>query len=139
MDTHSENRNGCYIKNLVNMLFKELGIIEPILVALREKGYTDPTPIQEQAIPAINSGQDVLANAQTGTGKTAAFSIPLLQKLSAQQGKSGIRGLILAPTRELAIQVAENVNQYGKNLSIRSVLVYGGVSQTDQVKKIKRG
>lgn len=121
------------------MLFEELGIIEPILVALRKKGYNQPTPIQEQAIPAISSGQDVLASAQTGTGKTAAFSIPLLQRLAAKKNNSGVKGLVLTPTRELAIQVAENINNYGGNLSVRTVLVYGGVSQTDQVKKVRRG
>ncbi|MEI9917654.1 MAG: DEAD/DEAH box helicase [Bacteroidota bacterium] len=121
------------------MLFQDLGIIEPILAALREKGYTIPTPVQQQAIPAIISGRDVLASAQTGTGKTASFSIPVLQKLSLQNGKKGIKGLILTPTRELAIQVADNVNKYGKNLSVRTVLVYGGVSQTEQVRQIQRG
>ncbi|MCA4899650.1 MAG: DEAD/DEAH box helicase [Bacteroidota bacterium] len=121
------------------MSFQQLNIHPSILGALEEKGYTQPTPIQQQAIPAMLSGRDVLASAQTGTGKTASFSIPLLQLLSAQKGLGGIRGLVLTPTRELAIQVSENLTQYGKHLSLRSVLVYGGVPQTQQVNQIKRG
>jgi ATP-dependent RNA helicase RhlE len=121
------------------MSFQKLSVSAPILAALHEKGYDHPTPIQQQAIPAILSGSDVLASAQTGTGKTASFAIPLLQKLSEQKGTRAIRGLVLTPTRELAIQVSENFVQYGKNLSIKSVLVYGGVSQFHQVNQIKRG
>lgn len=123
------------------MSFQNLNISSPILKALHEKGYHQPTPIQHHAIPAILSGSDVLASAQTGSGKTASFSIPLLQKLSAQgKGRgNGIRGLVLAPTRELAIQISENIVQYGKHLSIRSTLVYGGVSQVNQVNQIRRG
>jgi ATP-dependent RNA helicase RhlE len=121
------------------MLFEELGIIEPIIHALREKGYTNPTPIQQQAIPAIISGRDVLACAQTGTGKTASFAIPLLQKFSERSNKRGIRGLVLTPTRELAIQVSENFTQYGKQLPVRSVVIYGGVPQGAQVQKIRKG
>jgi ATP-dependent RNA helicase RhlE len=121
------------------MLFEEIGVIEPIVRALREKGYHTPTPIQQQAIPAIISGRDVVACAQTGTGKTASFAIPLLQKLSERSSKRSIRGLVLTPTRELAIQVSDNLIQYGKQLPIRSVLVYGGVPQGTQVKKIRNG
>jgi ATP-dependent RNA helicase RhlE len=121
------------------MLFEELDIIEPILTALREKGYKTPTPIQQQAIPAILSGRDVVACAQTGTGKTASFSIPVLQKLSARNQRGAIRALVLVPTRELAIQVSENIAKYGKRLSVRSVLIYGGVPQTKQVQDLKRG
>jgi ATP-dependent RNA helicase RhlE len=121
------------------MQFKDLGIIEPILIALSEKGYNNPTPIQQQAIPAILSGRDVIACAQTGTGKTASFSIPLLQNLSKQNDKKGIRALVLTPTRELAIQVSDNITKYGTKLSLRSVLLYGGVPQTKQVQDIKRG
>lgn len=121
------------------MSFQKLNVSAPILAALHEKGYNHPTPIQHHAIPAILSGSDVLASAQTGTGKTASFSIPLLQKLSEQKGNRTIRGLVLAPTRELAIQVSENLRLYGKNLSIRSALVYGGVSQVNQVNEIRRG
>src|SRR5690349_22717275 len=118
------------------MSFEELGVIEPIIHALKEKGYNSPTPIQEQAIPAIISGRDVVACAQTGTGKTASFAIPMLQVLSKSAPQRGIRGLVITPTRELAIQVSENLTQYGKQLSVRSVLVYGGVSQVPQVQKI---
>ena len=121
------------------MSFQQLNVSAPILDALVEKGYNHPTPIQQQAIPAILSGSDVLASAQTGTGKTASFSIPMLQNLSAQKGNNTIRGLVLAPTRELAIQVSENLTQYGKHLGLRSVLVYGGVSQVPQVNQIRRG
>jgi ATP-dependent RNA helicase RhlE len=120
------------------MLFQELDLVEPILSAIREKGYSTATPIQQQAIPAILSGRDVVACAQTGTGKTASFALPLLQKLSTHNGKA-IRGLVLTPTRELAIQVSDNLTQYGKRLSLRSVLVYGGVPQTSQVQKIRQG
>jgi len=121
------------------MSFNSLNIVSPILEALRAKGYAQPTPIQQQAIPAILSGKDVLACAQTGTGKTASYCIPLLQRLSENQSSRAIRGLVLAPTRELAIQVSENLSLYGKNLSITNTLVYGGVSQVNQVKDIRRG
>ena len=121
------------------MSFNTLNIVAPILEALRVKGYTQPTPIQEQAIPAILSGRDVLASAQTGTGKTASYSIPMLQRLTEKPGTRAIRGLVLAPTRELAVQVSENLSQYGKNLSISNTLVYGGVSMEKQIKDIRRG
>jgi len=141
LDTHIEQIGVLVIffNTIVNMSFQKLNICEPILKALNEKGYTQPTEIQQQAIPAILSGRDVLASAQTGTGKTASFSIPLLQRLSEKKGNNGIRGLVLAPTRELAIQVSENLNQYGKHLSLSSVLVYGGVSQIHQVRQIRKG
>ena len=128
-----------FFNNQSNMSFQTLNIIKPILDALQKKGYVQPTPIQSEAIPAILSGSDVLACAQTGTGKTASFSIPLLQRLSQSGSRHGIRGLVLVPTRELAIQVSENLVQYGKNLALRSVLVYGGVSSVNQVREIKRG
>lgn len=121
------------------MSFEKLQVSAPILKALAEKGYNHPTPIQEQAIPAILTGRDVLACAQTGTGKTASFCIPLIQKISEQERSGTISGLILTPTRELAMQVSENLVQYGKHLSIRSTLVYGGVSQVNQVKQIREG
>jgi len=121
------------------MSFQSLNLVEPILSALRAKGYTQPTPIQLQAIPAILSGKDVLASAQTGTGKTASYSIPMLQRLSGNRASQGIRGLVLAPTRELAVQVSENLTQYGKHLQVRNTLVYGGVSQVNQVKDIRGG
>jgi ATP-dependent RNA helicase RhlE len=122
------------------MSFENLSVIRPILDALKKKGYGQPTPIQEQAIPAILSGRDVLACAQTGTGKTASFCIPVLQRLSeTKQSKKTIRGLILTPTRELAIQVSENLTQYGKNLNLSSTLIYGGVSQVNQVRQVRNG
>ncbi len=121
------------------MSFENLQIINPILDAVRAKGYNQPTPIQEKAIPAILSGRDVVACAQTGTGKTASFSIPMLQRLSEARKSRGVRGLILTPTRELAIQVSENLGLYGKNLRIRHTLVYGGVSQVHQVRQIRNG
>ena len=121
------------------MLFEQLDIVEPILTALREKGYKNPTPIQQQAIPAIISGRDVVACAQTGTGKTASFSIPLLQRLSLRNQRGAIRALVLVPTRELAMQVFDNIEKYGKHLSVRSVLIFGGVPQTKQVQNIRKG
>jgi ATP-dependent RNA helicase RhlE len=119
-------------------MFRNFNLGEPILRALTEKGYGEPTRIQREAIPQILSGHDVVASAQTGTGKTAAFCIPILEKLSARKS-SHIRALILVPTRELAIQVSANLKQYGKNLSVRSCVVYGGVSQHGQVNDLRRG
>jgi ATP-dependent RNA helicase RhlE len=125
------------------MSFKKFDLGEPILKALQEKGYSQPTPIQEQAILPILSGSDVLACAQTGTGKTAAFCIPILQKLSAaklaEKSQKNIRALILTPTRELALQVSDNLNFYSKNLSLKSVVIFGGVSQVNQVRDIRKG
>jgi len=121
------------------MSFQQLSVSQPIMAALQSKGYDHPTPIQQQAIPAILSGRDVLASAQTGTGKTASFCIPMLQKLADTKGAGTIRGLVLTPTRELAIQVSDNLRQYGKNLSLRSALIYGGVSQVNQVQQLRRG
>lgn len=121
------------------MSFQNLQVSAPILEALHKKGYNQPTPIQQQAIPAILTGRDVLASAQTGTGKTAAFAIPLLQRLSEAKSSNGIRGLILTPTRELAIQIADNLTLYGQNLRLSSVLVYGGVSQFHQVRQLRQG
>jgi ATP-dependent RNA helicase RhlE len=127
------------LSNTFNVSFQKLQVSAPILDALQKKGYNQPTPIQEQAIPAILTGRDVLASAQTGTGKTAAFAIPLLQRLSEAKPSNGIRGLILTPTRELAIQIADNLTLYGQNLRLSSVLVYGGVSQVNQVRQLRRG
>jgi ATP-dependent RNA helicase RhlE len=125
------------------MSFKKFDLGEPILKALQEKGYSQPTPIQEQAILPILSGSDVLACAQTGTGKTAAFCIPILQKLSsaklAEKSQKNIRALILTPTRELALQVSDNLNFYSKNLSLKSIVIFGGVSQVNQVRDIRKG
>ncbi|MFK7779589.1 MAG: DEAD/DEAH box helicase [Candidatus Gracilibacteria bacterium] len=125
------------------MLFKDLDIIKPILNALEKQGYKKPTPIQEQAIPHILNGRDVLGAAQTGTGKTAAFAIPTLQILSREKELSNfsraIKCLILTPTRELAIQIEDNIKQYGFKLGLRHLVIFGGVNQSSQVRKLKAG
>ncbi len=115
-----------------------LGIQAPILAALTACGYEEPTVIQQKAIPAGLAGRDVLGSAQTGTGKTCAFGVPVLQRLSETKGK-GIRALILTPTRELAIQIDDNLHDYGKNLPLTEAVIFGGVGQAPQVEKIKRG
>lgn len=122
------------------MLFSELQLVSPILEALTKQGYTNPTPIQERAIPFILEGKDLMGCAQTGTGKTAAFAIPILQRLDASpqtHPKRNIRALIVTPTRELAIQIQDSFKDYGQFLSLRSVVVFGGVSQASQVNQIK--
>jgi ATP-dependent RNA helicase RhlE len=122
------------------LLFEQLGIIEPILKALQAEGYTTPTPIQQQAIPVLLEGRDLLGCAQTGTGKTAAFAVPILQLLSEQQNPPrGIRALILTPTRELAIQIEESFKAYGKGLKLRHAVIFGGVSQHTQVNTLRNG
>ncbi|HEX5391384.1 MAG TPA: DEAD/DEAH box helicase [Burkholderiaceae bacterium] len=127
------------------MNFDELNLAPAILEAVREQGYETPTPIQAQAIPAVLAGHDLLAGAQTGTGKTAAFTLPLLQRLSSgakaknRFGGVGIRALVLTPTRELAAQVEESVRVYGKNLSLTSTVVFGGVGMNPQINAMKRG
>ena len=125
------------------MLFKDLNIIEPILHALGEEGYSNPTPIQEKAIPFILQQRDLLGCAQTGTGKTAAFAIPMLQLLSkphaAKPGQRPIRALILTPTRELAIQIEESFRAYGRSLRLRPLVIFGGVSQVPQTASLERG
>jgi ATP-dependent RNA helicase RhlE len=123
------------------MYFNELNIIQPILQAIEEEGYKTPTPIQEQAIPLVLKGHDLLGCAQTGTGKTAAFSIPILQKLNDHsfQGKRKIRALILTPTRELAIQIGESLNAYGRHLKLKSTVIFGGVNQNPQVNVLQSG
>lgn len=125
------------------MTFKELNIIEPILKALHEKGYITPTQIQAQAIPQILKNKDVLGLAQTGTGKTAAFAIPIIQQLYSRKNesrkKTQIRALILTPTRELAIQIDECVNDYARYTGIKHTVIYGGVNQTTQVNVLKTG
>jgi ATP-dependent RNA helicase RhlE len=123
--------------------FTDLGIIKPILNALTDEGYTKPTPIQQQAIPHVLKGKDLLGCAQTGTGKTAAFAIPMLQLLSQNQvqtvGRKPIRALILTPTRELAIQIQDSFKVYGKNLQLKNYVIFGGVNQNPQVDAIRRG
>lgn len=122
------------------MLFTDLKLIKPILDALQTEGYTQPTPIQEQAIPSVLQGRDLLGTAQTGTGKTAAFAIPILQNLAEKNTRNNnIKVLVLTPTRELAIQIEESFNAYGKNLNIRNLVVFGGVKQAAQEKALRRG
>src|ERR1700728_4525303 len=124
------------------MTFSSLGVAEPLLRALAAERYTKPAPIQERAVPALLAGRDLLGIAQTGTGKTAAFGIPLLQRLSighvppqAKQAKA----LILAPTRELAVQIEQSLRTYGRFLNLRMAVILGGVSQNSQVRDMARG
>lgn len=124
------------------MSFQSLNLSPEILKALTEEGYTDPTPIQSQAIPIALKGTDLLGCAQTGTGKTAAFSIPILQNLAKKPDNRSdrkIRCLIVTPTRELAIQIDESLSNYGRHTGLSNVVIYGGVNQKSQVKKLKRG
>jgi ATP-dependent RNA helicase RhlE len=124
------------------MSFTTLGLSQPLLKAIKETGYTEPTPIQAQAIPMIIQKRDVLAAAQTGTGKTAGFTLPLLERLShtkPNMNKYQIRALILTPTRELAAQVHESVKTYGKHLPYRSTVIYGGVGINPQLATIRKG
>ena len=123
------------------MSFSSLGLSTPILRAIDEKGYTTPFPIQIKAIPAILSGKDVMAAAQTGTGKTAGFTLPMLQRLAhGPRVKSNhVRALVLAPTRELAVQVSDSIETYGKYLNLKSGVVYGGVKINPQMMKLRSG
>jgi ATP-dependent RNA helicase RhlE len=123
------------------MSFNSLGLSAELLRAISEKGYTEPTPIQSQAIPVVLEGRDLLAGAQTGTGKTAGFTLPLLQRLNGAptSGRPVLRALILTPTRELAAQVEESVRIYGKHLPLTSAVIFGGVGFTPQVDALKRG
>ncbi|GAB4035003.1 DEAD/DEAH box helicase [Spirosoma jeollabukense] len=126
------------------MQFTDLSLIDPILKALAEEGYTTPTPIQQQAIPILLERRDLLGCAQTGTGKTAAFAIPILQLLNAERSKNPtaprrIKTLVMTPTRELAIQIAESFAAYGRHLNLRHTVIFGGVSQHAQVNSLKAG
>ncbi|MBM7074645.1 DEAD/DEAH box helicase [Shewanella sp. 202IG2-18] len=123
------------------MSFKNLGLSDPILSTVSKKGYEKPSPIQEQAIPAVLAGKDVLAAAQTGTGKTAGFTLPLLDRLDNgnRVQPNQVRALVLTPTRELAAQVHESVEAYGRNLRLRSTVVFGGVKINPQMMKLRRG
>jgi len=123
------------------MSFSSLGLSAPILAALKEQGYTQPTPIQAQAIPAIMQGEDVMAAAQTGTGKTAGFTLPILERLAKGKpaGSNQARTLILTPTRELAAQVGESVATYGRQMHLKSAVVFGGVKINPQMMKLRRG
>ena len=124
------------------MTFKQLNITEPILRALGEKGYTDPTPIQQQAIPVVMAGRDIFGCAQTGTGKTAAFAIPIIQRITGAPtagGRRDIRALILTPTRELAIQIDDCFEDYARHTSLRHSVIFGGVGQKPQTDTLRRG
>ncbi|MCK5845826.1 MAG: DEAD/DEAH box helicase [Bacteroidales bacterium] len=125
------------------MTFKELNIINPILDALNDEGYEKPSPIQEQSIPILLKGKDLLGCAQTGTGKTAAFAIPILQKLynnrQRNQGGRKIKALIVTPTRELAIQISDSFTKYGKYTGLRNTVVFGGVKQGSQTNELRKG
>lgn len=125
------------------MQFEELKIVEPILKALKEEEYTSPTSIQEKAIPLILNRNDVLGSAQTGTGKTAAFAIPIIQHLYLEKQQSNrprkVNALIITPTRELAIQIGESFSTYGKYTDLKNTVIFGGVKQTNQVNRLKSG
>jgi ATP-dependent RNA helicase RhlE len=125
------------------MTFEQLELIAPLQRALKDENYSSPTPIQVQAIPPLLKGRDILASAQTGTGKTAAFALPILQQLARdehrKQGGRRIRGLILTPTRELAIQIGESLDAYGRHTTIRNTVIFGGVNQNKQTQALQRG
>lgn len=125
------------------MKFKELNLIEPLLKALQDKNYVEPTAIQEKAIPQILAKRDILGSAQTGTGKTAAFALPIIQLLhtdhSQERGRVAIKSLIVTPTRELAIQIHENLEFYGKYTRLKHAVIFGGVKQGSQVSALNRG
>lgn len=125
------------------MKFEELRLIEPILRALKDQNYTEPTSIQAQAIPPALEGKDLLGSAQTGTGKTAAFALPIIQHLSKEQGQAGgnrkVTSLIVTPTRELAIQIGESITAYARYTDIRNTVIFGGVNQNKQTRALKEG
>ena len=123
------------------MTFENLNLIDPILQALKTEGYTQPTPIQEKSIPIVLDRRDLLGCAQTGTGKTAAFAIPIIQILHTEKehGPKKIKALILTPTRELAIQIEESFGAYGRNTNLKTLVIFGGVSQHHQVIALKAG
>ncbi len=121
------------------LTFDDLALIEPILRAVRAEGYTSPTPIQAQSIPPLLAGRDLCGTAQTGTGKTAAFALPILQRLATTPGAGGIRCLVLSPTRELAAQIGESFASYGRHLKVRHTVVFGGVGQAAQERALRAG
>ena len=125
------------------MTFKDLELVEPILQALEKKGYTTPTPIQEQAIPILLKGKDLLGVAQTGTGKTAAFAIPIIQQILLDKNRGirrrRLRSLVVTPTRELAIQIADNFTAYAANTNVNNTVIFGGVKQGRQVEALRKG
>src|SRR5690606_10407693 len=124
------------------MTFESLGLSPALLRALSDASYTTPTPIQAQSIPALLSGQDLLGAAQTGTGKTAAFGLPLLQKLAKEtppKGPRKPRALVLVPTRELAVQVSDSLKTYGRHLRLSVTMIFGGVGMQQQIDHLRRG
>lgn len=125
------------------MTFKDLGVIDPILKALEAEGYSQPTPIQEQSIPILLEGKDLLGCAQTGTGKTAAFSIPIIQHIhnakAHENGRRKIKALIVTPTRELAIQIGENCTKYARHTHVKNTVIFGGVKQGAQTNALRDG
>ncbi|MFT5358622.1 MAG: ATP-dependent RNA helicase RhlE, partial [Polyangiales bacterium] len=122
------------------MTFENLGLKAPFLQAIKETGYTTPTPIQQKAMPPALEGRDVLGCAQTGTGKTAAFGIPVLQRLDDSAGEETVlRALVLTPTRELAAQIGESFRTYGKHVELWHSVIFGGVSEKAQIKELQRG
>jgi ATP-dependent RNA helicase RhlE len=127
---------------VLSQTFESLGLAAELVRAVTEEGYTEPTPVQAESIPYILAGRDVLAGAQTGTGKTAGFTLPMLQLLSAQSiqgGRRAVRALVLTPTRELAAQVEESIRIYGRHLALRSTMIFGGVGMQPQVDALRRG
>ncbi len=131
--------------SVISSAFEQLDLIPPLLAAVAELGYDKPTPVQEQAIPLVLQGRDLMAGAQTGTGKTAAFALPILQRLapkastSTSPARHPVRALVLTPTRELAIQVEESFREYGKHLPLRTAVVYGGVDMNAQIAQLRLG
>jgi superfamily II DNA/RNA helicase len=122
------------------MTFADLGLSDELLKALGDAGYTEPTPIQRQAVPSVLMGRDLVGIAQTGTGKTAAFVLPMIDVLGEGRSRARMpRSLILEPTRELAAQVAENFDKYGKYHKLNMALLIGGTNMADQIKKLERG
>ena len=125
------------------MKFEEMNLVAPLLTAVEANGYQEPTPIQRETIPLVLEGKDILGCAQTGTGKTAAFALPILQRLAQTgrqfKGKRPIRALVLTPTRELALQIFENFQAYGKAMPLRCCVIFGGVGQKPQVDQLNRG
>ena len=119
--------------------FTDFGLAQPVLRALSEAGYVAPTPIQAQAIPPAMEGRDLCGIAQTGTGKTAAFALPILQRLATTPPKRGIRCLVIAPTRELAEQILQSFRELGQHLGVKSIAIYGGVSKGPQLAGLRRG
>src|SRR5260221_1676437 len=126
-------------------LFTELGLLPELMKSIAEEGYTEPTPIQEKAIPVVLAGNDLLGAAQTGTGKTASFALPILQRLqpnasaSPSPARHPIRALIITPTRELAVQVFDSFKAYGRHIPLRSAVIYGGVNMDAQIAELRAG